>query len=191
MLEKQSIAIHEAGHAVLAFYYRMTLIHVRLKNQLTDKGLQSGHVQYESDMELRQFVTVRGTDMYRVRTRKELTREYHFKDSVIAVGGCMAVSLRNCELLLRGDCPLPNGGVGGDKAFLDSICQDLRLTNQQAEAWILRAVKKAHQLLSRRMDQVQHLADVLLEREFISGDEVREAILRLKGTRACDHRKAA
>ena len=184
--ERHTIAIHEAGHAVVAacagtFPDRVTLVR---------RGAGLGHASVlrddrvllrRSELQARMSISLAGTAAEEVllgevstgaeadiETATDIAREMAGRYGMSAAIGPVRITEKDAEVFL-----------GRDLNRLQNVSPDtLSLLDQEVRSFVSAALASAKNLVDAHRDVVTTLADLLEVQETVEGDQLRQVLVR-------------
>jgi ATP-dependent Zn protease len=159
--QELAIAYHEAGHAVACHFF-----HVKVKSAsiVPKKGEYQGCVQHEGMFRgLRPDIEVSG------RARLQIERNI-----VISLAGAAAQRRHNKK-------SWRSYHSSSDFHYAVKLASHVCLSKADSEAFLHWLEVRADELIANQWSAVQRIANVLLERKTVPGDEIAALILEQQG----------
>ena len=198
--DKKLTAYHEAGHAFVSISYADTIDPVH-KATIVPRGRALGMVQHLPIDEKVSMTISEVRAQLAVSLAGRAAESVFFGEDKITTGAdsdiAGATRLARYSITVAGLSPKIGlmavnqvNMIGGRSALENASEKTAQLVDEEVRAWLDNAYRDAHRLLTRNRATVSKLAEELLRRETLTGDEIKEIVAGKKKKAATIKTKA-
>ena len=191
--DKKLTAYHEAGHAFVSVTYADVVDPVH-KATIIPRGRALGMVQHLPIDEKVSMTVTEVRAQLSVSLAGRAAESVFFGDDKITTGADSDISgatrLARYAVTVAGLSPkigpmavMQVNTMGARSALENASEKTAQIVDDEVRAWLDAAYKDAHRLLTKNRATVEKLAEELLRRETLTGDEIKEIIAGKKTAR--------